>query len=448
MENLPVAREEAHDYLEQEVYNSLTSEEKLLLKTIAIFRIPETVDAFDTVNKLDDLNETLNNLIHRFLVNEIGINTYSVHEIIRDYSLSDVRRRKILRSYHERAAEYYLSLDDDPEHVLEAAYHFDEAGMKEKSAEIIINNAGDLIAKGFWAMIENRLQSAIKSFRRKTQPQAIQLVALAHLKIGGLYEEKGDYDLALRHTIQSLNFSRKIKDISGIFNSNNRIANIYEDKNEIEEAKEYNEKCLKMAESQKNDIWKAIAMGTRGILLGNDDKEQKLEYYLKSLKIFEDQNSISNITAMCANIANFYAEMGNYEKSYEFIKRALELTKERNAFYEIAKAKIDMADIYYNDPKKPVSIDSIINCLKEALETYEKVGHIRGTASILTKIGNIYRVEEDFKSAIDNYRRAVAIYSSLNQQSEEAELNTKIGLCYSAQSKNPVIFKLFIHRTI
>jgi hypothetical protein len=146
MESLPIVLKEAHEYLEKEVYNSLTAEEKRLLQTIAVFRTSETVDAFDNVNefKFKDLNETLNSLIHKFLVNEIGLNTYSVHEIIRDYSLSDVSRRKILRSYHELAAEYYLSLDNDPEHVLEASYHFDEAGKKEKSAETIIDNAGDL----------------------------------------------------------------------------------------------------------------------------------------------------------------------------------------------------------------------------------------------------------------------------------------------------------------
>jgi hypothetical protein len=211
LENLPVARKEAHEYLEQEVYNSLISEEKLLLRTIAVFRVPETVDAFGTVNEFKDLNETLNNLIHKFLVNEIGIDTYSVHDIIRDYSLGDVRRRKTLRSYHEKAARYYLSLDEDPEHVLEAAYHFDEAGMKEESAEVIIQNAGDLISKGFWDKIEDRLQSAIKSFQRKNQPQAISLVAAAHYEIGNLYWEKGDYEPALHHTITSLNFLEKLK---------------------------------------------------------------------------------------------------------------------------------------------------------------------------------------------------------------------------------------------
>jgi tetratricopeptide (TPR) repeat protein len=294
-----------------------------------------------------------------------------------------------------------------------------------------------LIAKGFWEKIEDLLQRAIKSFRRKTQDPVIQLVARANLQIGELYEERGDYDLALRHAIQSLNGFRKINDSSGIFDSNNLIANIPHRNDEIEEAKGYNEKCLKMAESQKNDIWKAIAMGTRANLLGNDDKEQKLNCYLKSLKLFEDQNDVSNIHAACANIAKVYADMENYEKSYEFIKRALELAKERNAFYDIAKTKIIMADIYYNDPKKPVNVDSIINCLNEALETYEKIGHVRGAARVLTKIGNNYRSEKDFKSAVAHYQQAATIYSSLNEQSEEAALNAKIGLCYSKLKDYP-----------
>ncbi|NQE52860.1 hypothetical protein C5S29_04635, partial [ANME-1 cluster archaeon GoMg3.2] len=428
LENLPIVLRDAHEYLEKEVYDSLTSEEKLLLQTIAVFRLPETVDAFDNVNKfeLKDLNETLNSLIHKFLVNEIGINTYSVHEIIRDYSLNDVRSKKILISYHELAAEYYLSLDDNPEHVLEGAYHFNEAGKKEKFAAVIIANASDLIAKGFWEKIEDRLHRAIKSFRRKAQPQAIYLAAMANLEIGGLYKEKGDYDLALHHGGQSLNGFRKIKDNSGIFNSNNLIAGIYYYKNEVEKAKEYNEKLLKMAEKEKNDIKKAIVMENLGIL--QEDRNKQLDYYMKSLKVCENENV--DIDSTCNNIAMAYEKMGNYKKSYEYIKRALELQKEKNAFYDIANTKLIMADIYYNDPEKPVSVDSIIKCLEEALETFEKIGHVRGTVRVLTKIGNIYRDENEFKSAVANYQKAATIYSSLNQQSEEAELNAKIWLCY------------------
>lgn len=432
LENLPTALKDAHEYLEKEVYNSLTSDEKLLLQTIAVFRVPETVDAFDRVNKFKDINGTLDNLIHKFLVNEIGINTFSVHDILRDYYLSDVSRKKILRSYHERAAKYYLPLDDDPEHVLEAAYHFDEAGIKEKSAEVIINNAKDFISKGFWKKIEDQLLNATKSFQRKTQPQAIQLSARANLQIGELYDEKGDYDLSLHHATQSLMSFKKINDASGIFDSYNLLASIHRHRNENEKAKEYNEICLKMAEKQKYDVWKAVAMGNLGNILRGENINKSLDCYTIGLEIFEDTNDEMNIATSCNNIAEVFNEMGNYEKSYEFIKRALELNKKRNAIYEIAQTKTNMAEIYYNDPKKPVSIDLIVKCLKEALDVYERIGHVRGAGVVLTNLGNIYFDDEkDFKSALGNYQKAAAIYSSLNQQSDEAEINSKIGVCFS-----------------
>lgn len=430
LEKLPTVIKDAHEYLEKEVYDSLTPDEKLLLQTIAVFRVPETVDSFDCVNKFKDLNGTLDSLIHKFLVNEIGINTFSVHDILRDYYLSDVSRNKILRSYHERAANYYLSLDNDPEHVLEAVYQFDEAGIKEKSAEVIINNAHDFIEKGFWEKVENQLKNAIISFHRKTQPRDIQLVALAHLNIGSLYKEKGDANSAMHHVLKGMQAFRKIRDMKGIFDSNILIGHIHLLEHDSKQAKEYYEKCLKIAESQKNEGWKAIALGNLANLLEKEDNDKKLDYYFQSLKIFENDGDKINIAASYGNIAIFYEEVKIFEKSYEFIKMALELQKERNAVYQIAKVKSIMADIFYNDPKKPCSVDSILNCLKEAFEIYEKIGHVRGKAAVITKIGDIYREEDDLKSAYVNYQKALAIYSSLNQQSEETQLNSLIGACF------------------
>lgn len=428
LENLPPALKDAHQYLEKEVYNSLTSDEKLLIQTIAVFRIPETVDAFDCMNEFTDLNQTMDNLIHKFLVNEIGMNTFSVHDIIRDYCLSDVGKRKTLKSYYRRAAEYYLPQDDDLEHVLEAAYHFDAAGMKEKSAEIIIDNAGNFISKGFWQKIETQLQIAIKSFQRKTQPHAIQLIGRANLEIGKLYLTKGDYDLALRHATKSLMSSNRYHDIGETFSSCNLLCNIYRFKKDIEKAKEYNEKCLKMAEKQDNKYWKALAMGNFGMLL--EDTDKSLNYYIKSLEIFENKNDLENIAISYINIAGVHSKSGDYQKSYENIKRALVLQKEENDFFTIAGTKESMAMIYYSDPKKPAKIDSIINCLKEVSETYEKIGHIRGNAEVHEEMGCIFFDEKDFKSAIEHYQISGKIYHSLKQQSEAAKFCTKIGLSF------------------
>ena len=431
LEKLPIAVQDSHNYLEKEVYNSLTSAEKLLLQTVAVFRISETVDAFDSVNRFNDLNGTLDSLIHKFLVNEIGINTYSVHDIIRDFCLSDVSRMKTLKSYHNNAAEYYLSLDDeDPEHILEAAHHFDKAGKKEMSAEVIINNADAFFSKGFWNKIEVHLQDAIKSFQRKTQPKAIQLIAMAHNEIGKLYQMKDDSDSALNHATKALMFFNKINDKRGIFESYSTLAAIFNRKNEKEKAIEYNDKCLKIADSLKNDNLKAAALANRGNYLGSDEKERKLSYYMNSLDFFETKMDTRNIATICSNIANVYADMDNYDKSHEYIERALELEKERNAFYGIANKKEMMAHIFYYDPKKSVNNDSIIKCLKEVLDAYEKTGHIRGTAKVLDFIGDICYDGGNFESALTNFQKAARIYSSLNQQSELIRFNSSIAVCF------------------
>jgi tetratricopeptide (TPR) repeat protein len=62
---------------------------------------------------------------------------------------------------------------------------------------------------------------------------------------------------------------------------------------------------------------------------------------------------------------------------------------------------------------------------------------VRGAAIVLNKIGNNYRSEKDFKSAVAHYQKAARIHSSLNQRSEEAKVNVKIGLCYSELKNYP-----------
>jgi len=184
----------------------------------------------------------------------------------------------------------------------------------------------------------------------------------------------------------------------------------------------------KKQRSTINEYLKAVAMGNFGLLI--EDNDESLDNYMKSLKIFENRNNLENIADMCCNIAEVYSKLGIYQKSYEFIKRALELQKQMNNFFEIAKTKESMAMIHYSDPKKPVKIDLIINCLKEASEAYEKIGHVRGNAEVHENMGYIYFNEKDFKSAIEHYQIAAKIYYSLKQQYEVEYFYSKIGTSF------------------
>ena len=431
LEKLPKAQEDAHSYLEKEVYDSLESDEKHLLKTIAVYRIPETVDAFLSVEEFTDIDEVLNSLINKFLVNEIGVDTYNVHEIIRDYCLNDVKKKKILKKHHRRAAEYYLSKDANPESLLEASYHYIEAGEHETSAKIVINNANDFIDKGFWKKIEYPLEDAIKTFsRRRHDRNALRVVGLAHLHIGRFYLKRGDLDLALEHVKES---NKAFVGIRGgeKFDLYTLFGSIYEEMHEIDESREYFGKSLDFAEKNDDDYRKAVAYANIGTVYSSEgDKTKALELYLDSLKFFEEHNHTINAATGCNNIANAYSDLNDYDKAYDFIKKSIDLYKGTGATYRIADAYVDYAKIYLNDPANEGNLGPVLECLSRSLEIYEKIGHLRGEALVYSRIGNYYKKQNDYKSAIENYEKSISIHQSLNEESKLGNLYSSTGICY------------------
>jgi tetratricopeptide (TPR) repeat protein len=396
-----------------------------------VYRIPETVDAFLSVEEFTDIDEVLNSLIDKFLVNEIGIDTYNVHEIIRDYCLSDVRKKRTLRSYYKSAAEYYLSKDANPESLLEASYHYIEAGEHEKSAEIVINNADGFIDKGFWNKIEYPLKDAIKTFgKHRDNRNALRWVGLAHLRIGNFYLKRGDLALALEHAEKSKGTFAIIGggekfDLYTLFGS------IYRRMDKIDESRKYFGKSLDFAEKNNDDYGKAVAYANIGLVHSSEGDEMKaLELYLNSLKFFKERNYLINAAAACNNIANAYSYLNEYNKAYDFIKKAIELYKETGATYRIAAAYATHAKIYLNDPANEGNLYPVLECLSRSLEIYEKIGHLRGEALVYSEIGNYYKRQKDYKSAIDNYGKSISIYQPLNEESKLSNPYSATGICY------------------
>ena len=377
LEKLPKARQEAHSYLESEVYNSLETNEKFLIKIIAIYRIAETIEAFCKVNDFADIDEILNSLMHKFLINEIGFSKYTVHEIIKDYCLSDVKKKKTLRKYHISAAEYYLSKGDNPEFLLEASYHFIEAGENEKSAEIMINNSFDFIAGGFWRKIEDPLNDAIKTLsKHRHNRQAIENVGVAHLHIGRFYLEREDLDLALKHAQECSKAFMRVKS-ENIFSLYNLFGGIYFT-DDIDKSEEYFNKSLKYAEDSNNEESKIVAYGNIGnISLSRGNATKAIELFTNGLNFFEKQNSPNSIAMACYSIAQAYSTLKDYNRAYDSIKRTIKLYRESGATYRLANGYVMYAGIYIKDPANRGNLDPVLPCLSKSLEIYQNMGHLR-----------------------------------------------------------------------
>ena len=422
LERLPEAQEEAHSYLESEVYNSLEGKEKILLKIIAVYRIPEAVDAFYIDDNITDIDEIISSLVNRFLVNEIGIGKYNVHEIIRDYCLNDVKKKKILRGYHKNAAEYYLSKEENPEYLLEASYHFIEAGESGKSADIVINHTEEFISKGFWKKIEEPLNDAIKTLsKHRHDPKSIHGVGLAHYCIADFYDERGDLDLALKHAKES---SKAMMRIGGadIFNLNILFGSIYGKKCDFDKSMEHHKKTLDIATKNNDEHRRAIANANiGGVYNGRGDYFKAIEICSNSIDFFEKHDDTTNIATSYYNLATIYFRLKDYNNSYKSIKKSIKLYEELGAKYNIAKAYIHYAEIYLKDAANEGNLDSVLQCLLRNLEIYKQIGHLRGECEIYSLIGYYYNKKNDDKSAIEYFKKAIKLSSDSEYKIDFAE---------------------------
>jgi len=287
------------------------------------------------------------------------------------------------------------------------------------------------IDKSFWNKIEYQLKDAIKTFnRRRHDRNALRMVGLAHLRIGNFYLTRGDLDMALEHAKESKGVFARIGggekfDLYTLFGS------IYLNMDKIDESMEHYQKSLTFAEKGDDGSGKAVAyLNIGNVYLSEGNKTRALELYLDSLKFFEEHNDTKNAAATCVNIALDYSDLNDYDKAYDFIKKSIRLYKETGAKYHIAKAYSTYAMIYLDDPANIENLDPVSECLSKSLGTYEKIGHLRGEALVYSRVGNYYEKQNDYKSAIDNYKKSISIYQPLNEKSKLGDVYSSIGTCY------------------
>ena len=125
-----------------------------------------------------------------------------------------------------------------------------------------------------------------------------------------------------------------------------------------------------------------------------------------------------------------YSNLNDHNKTYDFIKKAIELYKKTGSTYRIADTYVTYAKIYLNDPANEGNLDLVLECLSNSLEIYEKIGHLRGEALVYSRIGAYYGIQEDYKSAIENYEKSISIYETLNEESKLGDIYSSTGICY------------------
>ena len=256
--NLPVTRmdEESEgtllNRLLTELWPRLQPEDREILTALCIYRVPVPVGAVQcfsehpakrTVLRLADCS-----LIQR--EGELGTGLYSVHGLIREYVLGDLRDEQ-KRGYHKKAAGYWESLEwaEEPtrfeqlQERIECRWHYFQAGEYEKAARIAFPLSTYLQTR---CGLYTQALEIILETQEHVSSEEDQATCCNH--IGFVYRSLGQYADALRYYEQAREIQARLNLEVPLATTYWNIGLLYYTQGSLEKAEEYINRTIRIEE--------------------------------------------------------------------------------------------------------------------------------------------------------------------------------------------------------
>ncbi|MBE7443495.1 MAG: tetratricopeptide repeat protein [Flavobacteriales bacterium] len=181
-------------------------------------------------------------------------------------------------------------------------------------------------------------------------------------------------------------------------------------KGDYAKAIDYYTRSLKIYEEIGDKLGIANSLGNIGMIYYNQgDYAKAIDYHTRSLKIQEEIGNKQGIATSLNNIGMIYHNQGDYAKAIDYHTRSLKIKEEMGNKQGIANSLNNIGMIYYDQGDYAKALDYSTRSLK----IQEEIGNKQGIAMSLNGIGNIYSDQGDYAKAIDYSTRALALAREL-----------------------------------
>ena len=298
---------------------------------------------------------------------------------------------------------------------------------------------------------------------------------LALDNIGVRNRRNGNFKTALRFHMAALVLVDSIHQpkIKSIILNN--IGVVFRRIDNFQEALSYHLKALKIADSLNDDRTKAMAINSIGnVYSALDKRDEALRYFKQSLSLEYDRKNRLGIAINLNNIGSTYQAKGDLQKAYEYYLLSLDVNKEINSLKGIAICYSDIGDVYFdkndfidalNQYKKSEEIFKKTNDKIYLANSYLKAGKalvklerpvdaqtsLQFALNISLKIGSkvisknaytwlskAYKLQGDFKKALDNFERSNILQDSINNITIQKNI-IRMQIKYDLESKETEI---------
>lgn len=240
-----------------------------------------------------------------------------------------------------------------------------------------------------------KLDSLLEALRNQSNDT---LKAKTLLSISNVY--------SLTDAARSLVFSQRALKLSDSLHWNFGIAYSYfyigsalYNEGKFSEALEFRIKELNKWKEQNSLNNVCIALGNIGIVYSNLKNDvEALKYYFSSLKLAKQiGNKFQMINTLC-NIGSLYKDEGNYKKAFEYYSQSLKLSEKIGDSQSIAINQGNLAS-WYSDQN---NYGKALELYLIALQIDEKAGDKARISAWLANIGDLYQQQSDSANLAGN----------------------------------------------
>ncbi|MES2514729.1 MAG: tetratricopeptide repeat protein [Bacteroidota bacterium] len=289
------------------------------------------------------------------------------------------------------------------------------------------------------------LQFIVCCFSANGQPADVGDTSIVNtLNATGIAYQKSNPDSALIFHIQAKKLSEKIGESILIGESIKNIGFDYFLVSNYMKALDCYEQVIKLSDQQINNgrnkksvlrakKLKGAILGNIGIVFGSqNDFSKALEYFYKSIEVFEDLGDEKVMVRTYNNIGFIYKNLGEYDKSLESFKKALTLAQKLNFKDAIDNIYSGFAEVY---SLKNDNVNAL-EYYQKAVKISEETGDNYSIIISLLGIGRSFAVKGEYEKTLPYYLKAFELAKEIGDIDKEIDAVRDISIFYTEEIKN------------
>ncbi|RAR48433.1 two-component sensor histidine kinase [Flavobacterium lacus] len=279
----------------------------------------------------------------------------------------------------------------------------------------------DKAMKGYKA-IENRRGQASTSF-----------------KMAWVLKKKGEYEKAMQKNIYALKLMESIDDKAGICDAMTRISWDLTKQNRLNEALDYAEKAIEMAE--KNNLTSEffyVYSNAGDVAIAMEKNQVSLDYFNKAAAIVKEQNlGLTSLVDIGNSQGNALKKLGRYDEAIRFYTNSLRMAKESNYHNGITTVTANLGEINLLKGNYKEALPYQL----ETVRLQETNNDIANLIENYHHVSTIYRKLNDFESALSYKQKAYDLRDSIGSIESDAKMSELLTKYETEKKEETIAFQ-------